>query len=582
MAQYIVGTTDAYTKLIVNTSASITGSYPNLGFKVNYSFQIRLTAQGSWYYNNCTFNFNGNKHNINLGFAFGSGGGTTGVLASGSQTYGWGARTTKHEPGFQFTSGGFSGSGKCVEQLTIPGTATLSAYMNGTTHNSATINLTRGNNPYNYWYVRIYNTTAYLYKNDAPNGNNVISGLNAGTDYTFNVELWGRDGARMNSSYVQLKTRTSGISYLTGHNAAYIRDKTFKFTFTSYDDSFTHAWSVRTKSNMNKVWASGNGVKTSGKAGSVTVNFTTAQMNEMYALIPSAMQLDLIVYLDTYSGSTYIGSSTAMTVPFKIHSTYDAPTLSGFSYKDMHPNSIVKTENNQWIIQNVSYLQIYSMLGTAKNGASISKYQLNVSDQVISGTGTSLTTTTITKQTQMVLTVIDSRGLQSQYTKTYTKWIPYKPPVVSLFNMLRINVVEESTYLVTNGTFDRLNINGVDKNPNLTLRFRYKLTTASTWGGWVQQAITISGSSFSYNNIVGLFDTDKNYDVQLEIGDFFGATYALTQLLKAQPELSIRENQVGIGAVPNASINAALQVNGNITQNGQMVIGYRIIRTWED
>ncbi|MDH6367563.1 MULTISPECIES: DUF859 family phage minor structural protein [unclassified Breznakia] len=582
MATNYIATSNPYAKIRVDTSASLVGSWPNVKYRI--SWNMRYYCSGGYFIssveNGIKFWFHQTEVIANVNYYL-TPGQSSPIYASGTLDLPLGnARGAKHSPGCGVNNGLYPGNATVATgQLNIPTTGTLAGYVNGVTHNSVTLNLTKGNNSYNYWTTRIYykasNASSYtLFSSDVGNGNTTVTGLSPGVAYNFHIELWGRDGSRMSTQQLVLNASTNGISYIE-KDTSFDIGSVIKIPITTYSDSFTHTFELRQGNTVLKT------LSFSSSSLKYTTNFslTAAQNTALYNAIPNALSLNLTATVTTYSNGVLVGSNSRI-VTMTVNKTSNAPSLTGFSYKDMHPNSIAKTGNNQWIIQNVSYLQISSIIASAKNGASIARYELSVSDQVISSTSSTITTTTITKQTQMVLTVIDSRGLQKQYTKTYAKWIPYTPPIISLFNMLRVNGVEESTYLVTNGTFDRLNINGVDKNPNLTLKFRYKLTTASTWGGWVQQAITISGSSFSYNNIVGLFDSDKNYDVQLEIGDYFGASYALTQLVKAQPELSIRENQVGIGAVPDASVNAALQVKGNITQNGRMVIDYVITKSW--
>lgn len=553
MATHYIGTTTQYLRLRVDTSASIAGVYPNLTYRI--SWNMRLNCPSAWAsinYNGSKLTFHTNTKTLNINVSLNSGQNSA-ILHSGTTDLGWGtARQITHVPGVALSSY-YSGNGSVnCGTLTIPTTATLNAHVSSVTHNSATINLTRGNNPYNYWYVRIYSSengaASVLKVNDAANGNNTITGLKPGTSYTFYVELWGRDGARMNTSRVQLTTKTSGISYISTTTANYIDDN-FNVAFNSYSDSFNNKLEV--KNSAGTVLQTYSNLYTSSLAKTLSVALSSAQKTALYTSIPNSTSLNLTMVLSTYSGSTLVGTSTK-TVTLKTKSTSCVPTLTTFGYIDTIASATTITGNSKHVIQNISQVNIKDISYTLKNGAKLSHFLYYYNGTSYKTTATSYTTPVLTTD-GVGVAVVDSRGYQTTLKRNYDWFYGYKQPQITKFQMARKNDVEESTYLITNGTFSRITVNGVIKNTTVTLKYRYKATTTTTWGSWISQSAVISGGSFSYNNIVGNFNVDTAYDFEIQIGDYFKLSTASGVLPKATPEISIRSDYVGMFGVPDIS-----------------------------
>ena len=549
MASFIVGTTDAYTQLICNTSSELIGNYPSITFRIHYNFQVRLTNYGSWYYNGFRLNFHNKSHSVNLACSFGSGGGTTGVLASGYVDLPIAGQTTNHAPGFS-CSGPFSGNGIARESQTIPN-GTLSSNIVSYNHNSCVINVSMSS-PRNYFYTLIYNDTdkkVAIYS--AANGNNTITGLSPGKSYLFYAELWCHDGTKKKS--VPIPFRTNGFSYLDA-NVTNTLGNSIAFAVKTYDDTFT----TRVKVTCGSIVVREVDVNSSGGVYNFAYAPTSAQLEDIYDLIPNALSTSGTITLTTYVGGVAIGS-TSYTITYNVNQTANVPVITSFDYVDTSQKAIDKTGNNKWVLQNVSTLQIKDIVASARNSATIKSYRVSIGDTVVNATTYPISVSTpVSSNSGVYLTVIDSRGLQTTKLLGFTKFISYQKPVISKFEAKRVNDVEESTSLVCEGTFDRLKIDNLDKNITIKMKYRFKASDVSSWSTYQEKVLTIVDNKFSYNNIVGQFDTGKSYDFELLIEDYFFGVGAYDLLVKSQFEFFIGDGLV--------------EVNGEFLHNGNKVL----------
>ncbi|MDL2276390.1 DUF859 domain-containing protein [Breznakia sp. OttesenSCG-928-G09] len=560
MATHYLNTNSAYAKIRVDTSASIVGTYPNIKYRIGWNMRYYCpSGYASMVYNGVDFWFHTTHRSANTNFYL-TAGQTSPIYASGTIDLAMGnSRSFNAKPGAGVSNGILPGSGTVTTStVTIP-SGTLTASVVSYTHNSVVINSAVGSNAYNYWYAAVYNGSTKL--KNLSNGNNTITGLDPGRQYNLTVKLIGRDGSVIKS--VALSFRTTGFSYVDGEPTADI-GAPLNFNVRTYDDLFRNELEIIYNS---ETLFSIDDFTSTGLVYPVSVTFTDSQVNKLYESIPNALSLNLIVRIRTYENDTLLGT-TDKAIKLTVNRTLNAPVINSFAYQDIVTKALDKTENNQYVIQGVSKLVINNINAQAKNHASIVSYTVNVSNNTYSSNSPSISTNEITENTELILTVMDSRGLQTQLSKYFVKFIPYKRPVIQKFAMERVNGVEDSTKLITSGTFNRLNIDDVDKNTDLILRFRSKKSTDSTWDAWTSQVITINDSTFSYDNVVGIFDVDSAYDFELEISDYFYSVYALANLIKSKPELSIRDGHVGVNTVPDTSKEEILQVDGKIMADG--------------
>ncbi|WP_418291043.1 hypothetical protein [Massilicoli timonensis] len=176
--------------LVCDYSYSAVGDYPNTVMRVSYSFKLRKAYSNNAIHGTVDFWFHTKHHSVRVDT---EGAGDTGVLASGSVDIAWGTRrTVSHAPGFGVTSTwGYTGSSTVVITGTIPAPK-FSAGINSYTYKSATFDVYLETNPNNFYKVKVYNDSGYLYADNV--GSSVtITGLSPNTGYTFHIETWCKD-----------------------------------------------------------------------------------------------------------------------------------------------------------------------------------------------------------------------------------------------------------------------------------------------------------------------------------------------------------------------------------------------------
>lgn len=552
MAQNIVGTSDAYTQLICNTSSELIGDWPNITFRIHYNFQVRITGSGAWYYNGFRLVFHTNAHSVNL--AISGSGVTSGVLASGYIDLGIGGQSTTHGPGFG-CSGPFSGSGIAYETQTIPNgsmTSNLVSY----DHNSCVINIAMSN-PRNYFYAKIYEgTSGHVVINEAVNGNNTITGLTPGTNQLITIYLYNRAGDLITNQTI--KFMTTGFSYLNTKMPTNVIEKPITFQIGTYNDSFV----TKVKVTCGSITLREIDVKSSGLVYDFSYTPSASQLASMYALIPNALSITGTITLTTYVNGSSIGSNS-YNITYNVDTLSNVPVITSYDYVDTIQKAIDKTANRKWVLQSVSKLQINNIVASAKNSATINTYRVSIGNSTVNSTTTTiLVNDVVESDTGIYLTVIDSRGLQSVKHIDFTRFIIYSKLYFTDVSLTRVNDVEEQTTLTMKGWFDRLTIDNVDKNLSLTFKYRYRESDSSTWSGYTTKAVTLNGNEFSYSNVIGNFDADTSYVFELLISDYFYSDTNESLLLKGSFEFFIGDGFVEVNGYLDLS-NCKIKIGSN-------------------
>src|SRR5699024_9703566 len=121
----------------------------------------------------------------------------------------------------------------------------------------------------------------------------------------------------------------------------------------------------------------------------------------------------------------------------------------------------------------------------------------------------------------VTLTVTDSRGYTSSVTKNVTV-IAYAKPKISSVTLRRTNEIEAEMQLKFNGSISAVTVDGTQKNSVQYVRYRYKKTSAASYGSYtsILSSTTRSGTSFSFSNLeLCSLDAGYSYDFHLRIQD---------------------------------------------------------------
>lgn len=284
----------------------------------------------------------------------------------------------------------------------------------------------------------------------------------------------------------------------------------------------------------------GTVVKTvSSIANNASVSFTTTELNNIYAKLPTATSGTFTFKLTTKSGSTTVGTSTK-TAKGTIPSTIK-PTISSVSL--VEGTSGLATQFGAYI-QNKSTIS-GTVNATAGTGSSIESYKI-----VINGaTYTSRTFKTGVLKTSgsnsYSVTVTDKRGRTASTSGTFTV-TAYTSPTISSFSVVRSNANgtenDEGAYAKINAS---ATISSLNSKNTKSFVLQYKLKSATTWTN-----IETYTAGYTYtvtNKIISNINVDNPYDFRIVATDYFGAVNSkVIALSTAYTILDIKANGKGI------------------------------------
>lgn len=288
-----------------------------------------------------------------------------------------------------------------------------------------------------------------------------------------------------------------------------------------------------------------------------SVNWTIP--TSFYAQIPNATSGTMVITTKTYNGTTLVGTTTTNVT---VYVTNSNPTFS-VAYKDTNSTTTAITGNNQKIIQNQSTLQFNITNASAKNSATLSSVKVTINGatqtQSISSATKDFNYGTINVANNINATVVltDSRGLTT--TKTVALSILSWTSPTALITLQR----QSNYYTATNIKVDA-NYSSLNSQNTISIKYRIKKTTSSTWGSYV----TLS------DNVTASFNADNQYewDVQVVVQDRLATTTYNLTLGVGTPIFFIdrAKRNVGVNCFPEST--NAFEVVGNAQINGTLYI----------
>ena len=337
----------------------------------------------------------------------------------------------------------------------------------------------------------------------------------------------------------------SRISDITAINGANLSD-TFSVNYTEYVASYTNNLIIALNNSRVQTITNYN----SG------ANFTldSYAKNTIYAAITTAKTVTLNFRLETYDGSTLLGTSTPINKTINIDNS--APTIGSLTYRDSNNTTAAITTDNKYIIRNKSILEVTVSNLAAKNSATLSSI-------TVAGGGVSQTRSlsgasdnsevfnlgTINQSSNFTLTVTltDSRGYTA--TKTVTILVyDYNLPT-AVISALRVDNYYTTTNVTVNATYS-----SIGGHNTLSITGQYKKTSESSYSA----AETIT------NNVTKAFSLDNNYEwnFKVTVSDRLGSTVYNLVIGRGLPIWFVDRllSSVGINCFPEQ--NDSLEVNG--------------------
>ena len=400
-----------------------------------------------------------------------------------------------------------------------------------------------------------------------------LSSLSPNTTYSVRVRARKRTNQVYGtSSTVSAKTLGGAVILSCGNFAADASTVNLSLRVTVYNAAYTNYITIK---NGSTTYLSLTGCTWAAGTASRTITLTSAERTTLLNAMASLKSFTATIELVTKSGNTQIGNASTCTCTISTTEANSGPTLSGFTFADSYSTTTAITGNDQVLIQSYSRLTVTPGTATAKNGASIVSYSAVCSGVTKSNTtGASLSLGTIgTSGTRdITLTVTDSRGYTASVTKSVTV-VPYSKPKVNSVSLRRTNEIETEMQLVFNGSISAITVDGAQKNSLLYVRYRYKLTSASSYNAYtsILASVTASGTSFSFSNLeLCNLNAEASYDFHLQIRDKLDSLTSLDLYFvvpQGTPLVALRKKMVGINT-PNPA--AALHVVGDTRIEGTL------------
>ena len=241
-------------------------------------------------------------------------------------------------------------------------------------------------------------------------------------------------------------------------------------------------------------------------ANGVGTSYSWTLPTSFYGQIPNAKSSWGTIFIDTYHGSTLIGTTSCT---FNAYVANSNPTLNPSVYDSNSTTTALTGDNSKFVkyYSNASF----NVGASGVNSASISSTRVTCGSK--SSTSSSGTLNSV-ESGKFVFTATDSRGFSTSKTVNKTL-INYVKPTCNLSTSLTADGVlmirVSGNYF--NGSFGKA-------NNSLQVAYRYGMKNGS-YGGWIYLTPTFNGNSYSVSATVDNLDYEKEYMVQAWCGDVF-------------------------------------------------------------
>lgn len=220
---------------------------------------------------------------------------------------------------------------------------------------------------------------------------------------------------------------------------------------------------------------------------------------------------------ETFNGNTSLGTKTTT---FKVRvdatSTDVKPSVDATITLDSDTNRLTGLTNR--IIKGFTDATI-AISATAKNGSSIASKSVLCGDgQTLSADGT----LTNVESPIFTITATDSRNISNSVTKTLTSTEYVELSLNPTF--YRTNPTNNTIAVTFSGNYFNGNFGTASSTANtLTVKYRYKLSSSSSWSNYTTLNATTDGNTYSNGSspiVLGTnFDYTKDYDFEIVATD---------------------------------------------------------------
>lgn len=353
-----------------------------------------------------------------------------------------------------------------------------------------------------------------------------------------------------------------------GSGEFYIGD-TLQGSITTYDSRYKHILELEFGGTRYKI--------ADMVAGGDWSYNTSLIATELYSKIPTATSITGGIFITTYYEGIQVRGFATSPITAMVRTTATNPTFDGgFTYADIDTTTKAITGNALMIIQNKSNVRVtlpVAKKAVATNGATMVNYIATLNGkQVVKPYSSTADVVfdfgTITAGVDVTLSVkaIDSRNGITERTMTVTV-VPYLAPTL-VRSAKRVNNFESSTVVTLSGSLSPLTVGGIQKNAIAQIKYRTKLKSSSTWGGYVNFAYSASGAQFSATNVTLNLDNTQAYDIEVYVADKLSYTSFVLSVSSGKPVMFIdsKKKSVGVNKFPTGS--GTFEVEGNMSVSG--------------
>lgn len=293
-----------------------------------------------------------------------------------------------------------------------------------------------------------------------------------------------------------------------------------------------------------------------GRTGTIASNIDTSYNwtlpLDFASAIPNANSSWGRVFIDTYNGSTKVGTKEATftaNVPDSVKPTLGSITLTD---SNITVKNLLGTANT--FVQVMSNIQVTFNNASGAYGSTISSYRAEIvgKNQSTNSNNGLLGIMNFNGTVTIRATVTDSRGRTSNTVDVQATVINYFTPQLS-FSAQRSGSSSTTVTVTRNARIAPLTVGGKQKN-KMMISFKYKehsatsftTDTGSAGGTWTTLAELVNSSA----NLGSSFSVLKSYDLIGVIEDNFTSyEYKISLGTESYP-LAIRPDRVGFGKTP--------------------------------
>lgn len=260
---------------------------------------------------------------------------------------------------------------------------------------------------------------------------------------------------------------------------------------------------------------------------------------DLASRIPNATSGTMTIRCITKNGSTSIGTKTVL-LTVKVPTSV-VPSISAVTLAEATAGLAAQFGA---FIQGKSKVKATITAAGAK-GSTIKSYSTTFLGKTYTGASWTSGEVGSSGSLSMVTKVTDSRGRTASKTTTLTV-LPYKKPQVTEFVARRVNQEGKPDNDGTRASFSyAYSVASLGNKNTAAMTITYKKSTETTWSASILNGSSLEGSGVVLSSLE--FPTDYQYDLRIQVTDWFGATSTYMAVLPSGAVIfDIRADGLGI------------------------------------